>query len=296
MPQSKVTFVLHDNFGGFSESFIDNANAAVGYPTINLSSYLTARMKCSGKETLWDYIRVSDLDPTKKRKVLVFAPGDADPNIASIPLSGLYAQTRLGNPVSADFVDTRFLIRFTNADLSFTRQFFGGLPDNQVDQGGEYVPTGQFPTLFGALVDTISANVWGWKNSGGQVANSPTPLTNAVQNADGTITFTTVPVAPLGPIFATVPLASKQRITIRDQVSPANLNGRYLVKVLTGTTCQTIRKVAFNSFLLGVGVMQLNNPTGFKAINRGKIERVTRRLGGRLFAAIRGRSKNRLLG
>jgi len=290
----KLTFIYHDNLGGFSESWYDNTNSAVGFPTQKIIDYLTARMAISGKEVFWDYIRCTDLNPVLARQVRIFLP--SDPLLSTVSPNGVYSQSRRSDPLSADFAGTRMLVRKDSADLFQARTFFSGFPDNQVDQGGLFVPTGQFPQLFTNWQNVIQANAWGWYSRAKSNTGSPASLINLVANADGSVTLTTAPYGLNPPIFAGLIVGSNSVMRISRQLIPANLNGPLTAKIISPTVARSIKPIAFTNFVAGNGFVSASGGPTFKSVARLYVERIVKRGPGRPFGLYRGRSPNRVRG
>lgn len=287
---SKVTFFYHDNLGGFSESWIDNANAPATYPVGILADYIKARMAISGLQTTWDYVRISDATGATKRRVRIALPTNVALQDLSVPLIGQYAQGRSGQLQNSDFAGTRFLLRKISIDLFQARIFLAGFPDNQVDEGGLYKPSGTFPTLLNTFIATCKGLGYGWTSYTVPIVGSTAAVQSMVTGVDGICTITAAVIGVNPPIFSP-PIQPGQHIVVRiaNQTSPKNANGTFTVLVTGPLTCRTVKPLSITNFVLGNGTITVKSGAQFKAIDSAQVMRIVKRGPGRPFGLYHGK-------
>lgn len=284
----KLTWFLHDGKGGFSESFYVNGVTLEAFDPTPLDVYIDARMGIAGAQTAWDYLRINQTVPPLQKKVRVYVPGD-DPFGLS-PVTGKFATNVEGPLKNSDFSGTSLLVRKIAADFSFARIFLRGIPDDVVDEGGQYKPYGLWNRAWEAYVRAVKVMNFGWESATVPVANSPAPITNMVMGTDGIVTITAG-----SPIFAGLAVGSSLVVRVSKQRTPANINGTLTVYVKDASNVVTARPIAILPFIQGAGVIGYKT-SQFIRINDLEIEGVTERKPGRPFGLYHGRQRNRVRG
>lgn len=287
----KVTFFFSVNLAGWSESFIWPNQPPSTFTIANAVSYLKARMNISGDQTVINYVRVAQVG--SPRIVQIYAPADLLAG-GMATLGGTYATFASIRFAPSDFGGTSLLTRKTAISTQFSRFFIRGIPDFMINNGGTYIPTPRFQVAFAAYVAAIFNLGFQWKSLQQPIPAPPAVvLTGAIQNADGTVTYTlSLPAFNGGQIAA----QSKVAARITGQVQPPYLNGPLTVQVLTATTCRTIRPFPLVNFVPNTGRMILPPTATYFSINQLAVEKVVKRGPGKPQGLYRGRSKNRLVG
>ncbi len=280
---SKITLFMYVNQAGFSESYYDQANDAGAYTPQKLANFMFWRMQICGRQTVWNYIRISTVGTSRTVKILV--PSDFDNVLTSdglqVPLGGMSGGGPLGPQSISDFGGTALLVR-KYAGLKFSRIFLRGIPDAVVDAGGLYKPFAKFRGDFDSYVFHVKALQWSWRGVSGNV-NPPAAITNCVQGPGLQATFT------LGTnLFNVGDIGKTVVVRVSRQKNPGNLNGTRTVVVATVNSCITTQNLPVVGFLAGNGKMTYSTQ-GYNLITDMKVERVVAKRPGRPFGLYHGR-------
>jgi hypothetical protein len=297
----KLTFFYTVNNAGFSEVFYSTVPGVPSAFTPAMAiQYLYPRLQISGFDTQIQYLRVAQVGSPRNVTVYpqnAFLISKAGPGGLATPFGGAAGYT--GEDARSDFGGTALLIRKvcnspSNPQTGYSRFFFRGQPDAVVEEGGTFMPNATWSAAFVFYAAAVNALSFSWKASAG-LQNPPSPfITAAVQNGDGTVTYTLSAALFTGPQVAA---GAKLAVRVTGQVQPAYINGAYTVVVLTATTCRTLRPLPLVNFLAAppTGRMLLNTTPNYNVINSMIVEKVVKRGPGRPFGLYRGRSKNKLL-
>lgn len=288
----KILVKLHDQLGGFSDYWIDNA-ASINAPTpvATLRNYLVARMGFSGAQTFWDYVRLSTVGTVgTPRQVVSYYPSDAGFN-GLTPNGTFFYTNRSGTEIvdDSDYRGTAFNMRKFSADAYSGRIFFRGIPDSTVVTGGTIFRGGNFGAALTALQTAITTPGWGWSGTT-KMPGFPVPITGITPLADGTLTITTT-----GQAFPVGPPMPRVAARISGQVTPGNVNGYLTLQVTGPNTATTINRIGITPFVAGNGRLFLYM-ISFHALSRLTVVGATQRRAGVPFGTSRGRSRKRVRG
>lgn len=276
MPSKVTFFYTVAGKQGFTETFYDPNRAPAGLTETMLTGYLRSRMAVSGRQTQFEYCRVSDT--VTPRNVIIWTPDNFKAANVTSGLFGTGASTG-----ESDFGSTALVVRKMAGSL-FSRFFFRGIPDVVVKLGGIYSPVSGFDTMFAAYAAQVTTLGWAWRGTTGSV-NPPALITNIVQAPGTQATFT------LGAaLFNIGDVGLNKVIRISRQRNPANVNGTHTVMVASTTSCITLAPLPVVGFIAGTGKMYYPNQ-GFKAITDMKIEGVQSKRVGLPFGLYHGKSK-----
>jgi Lipase (class 3) len=291
---AKITFYYTDNLGGFSESWYC-ANGLTAVTVANLAAYLNLRLDISGKQTTFQYCRISLVG--SPRVVQIYYPQEITGLVVFTGTAGLARNKTV--VVNSDFSNTCLLVRRGNGNI-YSFWFMRGLPDVIVEDGGVYTPQGasNFANSLNALFTAIQALGWGF------VGRTPAqqavlPLNAITINPqDGTGIFTVggatgFPVNnPLNPTQG--PYNYRLAVRLRRINNPRQANGPYTVTVLNQTTANTLDSFPYVGYTsTGVGQLVYNVPQ-LIVPNSFNPEKIAGRKTGRPFGLRAGRARSRL--
>lgn len=274
----KLTLVYAVRGYGLSESFYSPAGAITDGVFTSFLEYVMARRLISGFQTEFQFMRAAvDGSP----RLVQLRPCSSSPNE---PLLGGFRKNPEGGKISdSDVPSSTLLMRCINdVGNKYKFLYFRGYPDDQVDQGGRYIPSPQFITNFGLFVAKVKALQYGWKGV----------------SAPGAIgQITTVAVQPSfqqlitlsADFFLDADVNKKKTVRVSGCLGCPNLNGQYTVIVKSKTTCVTKKRIPLFPYL-GSGTLTVITP-GVTAIDKITIERVVERKAGKQLYLSAGRRR-----
>jgi Lipase (class 3) len=281
---AKITFFYFEKGTGqgFSESWYQDVPFS-GVTEVSIKSYLIARMALSGKDTLCEYVRVSDT--VTPRLVTVYGAEWTDKN-------GVYQGSyppHVTPKQASDIQTTALLCRFSNNGRQ-KNLYLRGIPDVVVDNGGQYAPQADFNALFDTFKNVVIRNQWGWRYRT-QKLGFPVQIVNCDQLAgSGQAQFTF-----LNNVWTTESNLVPIQITIRGVRSAPQING-----VLTGYPNAVNQFTSKGRLAVGLyagpdGIARAYTSAVIQALD-GQVLRPNERAAGRPFGLSRGRSPNRVRG
>ncbi len=227
----KVCFFYEDlKARGWSEQWWTPDPPSVAQQQANIAQYVQTRKAMLGTEVTITYARVSQVQAAGVQFV-------RQSYVIPVQVDG---KSSLG---SADFPDTRVLVKCYNATkLSVKNWFCGGIPDDLVKPDGTLVVDPNWTNALNQLLAGMKTNGWGWVG----VSNNPIPtdLTAVVQNAvTGQVELTFI-----ANFFGALPKNLHVSILLKDVDGAFNLNGYQTVIIDSPTTCHTLRRVGINAW------------------------------------------------
>lgn len=273
----KVTFFLSNEKGGTSETFYLPGKDFTQYSTAQVLAYWNERRKISGKNTGFEYARVSDV--ANPRNVQVYPWRDLNlTGTTGYGTGGGYA----GADGNSDYASVALLARRVSGN-KFGQFWLRGVPDGLYIAPSTTAPIATFINNFDLYKAMVIAGGYSWKGVTAAGAQT-TDVLSAVTGADGTALFTLA-----DNIFAAVPVGKHVVVRVSGQVSPKNINGQYTVEVKSPNTCKTLGALPVVNFVAGTGKMNFK-ATAFYPIQGLKMMRITTRRAGRPFGVLVGRS------
>lgn len=277
---TKVTFSIEQNGYGWTESqYLTDVLGSDPTPIEQKAKrLLIKRRACSGKQTLFKFIRIQDLS---QRRV-----GETYPSTESGP----------GNlSEDSDAPDTAALIRRYNALGSRTSAWFmRGIWDSAVTAGGDFNPSSAWRTT--ALQPYLAQLVTdGWCWLGKDLASPlPSPIATITANASGQLVVTTANAVFPALALPLPPWGYRAQIAISQVLGATTANGAWVVTVQSATQCTTVKQILINPYAAGTGKLTYNVKS-LIAVSTSIAQRIVERKVGKVLFRSRGRSKVRRL-
>lgn len=159
---------------GWTENFWNSGQFGAAGMVQKVKDILSLRQYCTSNQAWISAFRISDVTTSRN----VYNEGT------------LYGPTN-GAGIDGDAAQVKLLIALRASGNYLTRQWIGGMRDEDITKGGKYTPTTSFPTVFAAFAAALQTGGWSIYNQDRTVLARPiTGITNA-----GVVSFGANPYA-----------------------------------------------------------------------------------------------------